>query len=159
MLSLTTERRIVRFDRLDLRYNDLANVWRGRCAVANGCFDLLHPGHLAVIRELDKLCFDYGLHPLVLLNSDLSVGSLKGSSRPVVPEESRATLIANLRWPVSVVLFDQPTPIEAMDDLRPSWIVKGGDYRAQDVVVSSGAQVRIVPHVDGWSTTRILERR
>lgn len=130
--------------------------WRGRCAVTNGCFDILHPGHLYVLANLDTEAYRRGLRPIVALNSDVSVRSLKGSERPHVPQDARAMLINYLKWPFTVVLFDEETPQRLMDFLRPQLVIKGGDYDSKTVVKWEYSDVLIVPTRQGWSTTKIL---
>jgi D-beta-D-heptose 7-phosphate kinase/D-beta-D-heptose 1-phosphate adenosyltransferase len=125
----------------------------------NGCFDLLHIGHVTLLdearREGDRL--------IVGINSDASVKELKGPGRPVVPENARAQVLAGLEAVDAVVIFDEPTPLELMIALRPDVIVKGGDYDADEIVGapeirSWGGSVKIVPFVDGFSTTSLLAR-
>jgi D-beta-D-heptose 7-phosphate kinase/D-beta-D-heptose 1-phosphate adenosyltransferase len=131
----------------------------GRCAVANGCFDLIHPGHLELLRHLDQVARQRDLFAIVAMNSDASVRRLKGPSRPIIPEACRADLLNNLRWPFTVVLFDEDTPQELMDFLKPPVVVKGAEYRQEDVVRWSGSEVLSVPMMDGWSTTGIIGDR
>ena len=99
--------------------------WRGRCAIANGCFDGCHPGHLEILAALDAEAYARRLRPIVALNSDLSVKGLKGSARPIIPAVARATLINNLRWPLSVVIFDEENPQRLMDWFQPTVVIKG----------------------------------
>lgn len=123
----------------------------------NGCFDLLHIGHVVLLddarREGDRL--------IVGINSDASVSRLKGPSRPIVPEHARARVLAALAAVDAVVVFDEATPLELMIALRPDVIVKGGDYVAEDIVGarevrSWGGRVKIVPFVEGFSTTQLI---
>lgn len=138
-------------------------AWRAEgltVVFTNGCFDLLHIGHVTLLddarREGDRL--------IVGINSDASVQRLKGPSRPIVPEHARARVLAGLEAVDAVVVFDQPTPLELMVALRPEVIVKGGDYEADTIVGapevrSWGGRVKIVPFVEGYSTTKLLERQ
>jgi rfaE bifunctional protein nucleotidyltransferase chain/domain len=131
--------------------------FRGRCAVANGCFDVwLHPGHLAVLATLDTEAYKRGLRPIVALNSDASVRFLKGFMRPHVPDRARAALINNLKWPLTVVIFDEETPQRLMDILRPQIVVKGREYDPKNVVRWKDSEVVGVTMVDGWSSSKIL---
>ena len=128
-------------------------------AFANGCFDLLHVGHITVLEQSRR----QGDRLIVAINSDRSAGSLKGSGRPVVREADRARVLAALAVVDAVVVFDEPTPLELILALRPDVIVKGGDYREDTIVgakevKSWGGEVAIVPVVDGHSTTRLIER-
>jgi D-beta-D-heptose 7-phosphate kinase/D-beta-D-heptose 1-phosphate adenosyltransferase len=128
----------------------------GRCVVANGCFDILHPGHLELLKGLSTVSFQMGLRPVVGLNSDSSVRALKGTGRPVVPQEARAALLNSLQWPLTVVIFDEETPQLLMDTLRPAVVVKGSEYTPDSVVRWSGSQVVTVDMVPKWSTSRIV---
>lgn len=130
--------------------------WRGRCAVANGCFDGCHPGHLEILAALDAEAYKRGLRPIVAVNSDASIRMLKGSDRPVMPEIARATLINNLRWPLTVVIFDEMTPHRLMEFLQPVIVIKGGEYDPKSVVRWKDSEVITVPMKDSWSTTNIL---
>ena len=133
---------------------------RGRKVVfTNGCFDILHAGHLASLEGAKRL----GDLLVVGLNSDASVRGLKGDSRPVIDQENRASLLAGLACVDVVVIFDEPTPDELIRQLDPNVLVKGGDYRVDqiagaDFVLSRGGQVLALPLVPGLSTTAILER-
>ena len=125
----------------------------------NGCFDLLHPGHLRVLETARAHCDRL----LVGLNSDQSVKRLKGDSRPVQDEMSRALVLASLSCVDGVVIFGEDTPLELIGVLRPSLLVKGGEYKADQVVGASlvdswGGKLLLVDMVPGWSTTRILSR-
>ena len=122
---------------------------RGCCVVANGCFDLIHPGHLQILRSLYEHARMIGATPIVALNSDESVRRLKGPSRPIMPLDARIALLTNLRWPLSVVVFDE-------DTLRPVSVIKGSQYPADSVIRWIGSMVVTVEMVGGWSTTGIL---
>ena len=125
----------------------------------NGCFDVIHRGHvsyLAQARDLGDL--------LVLgLNSDSSVRRLKGPTRPVNDEESRALVLASLECVDYVVLFDEDTPYHLIDAIQPDILVKGGDYQIDqivgyDIVKAHGGEVLTLPFVDGFSSTSIINR-
>ncbi len=133
---------------------------RGETVVfTNGCFDILHPGHvryLEAARELGDLL-------VVGLNSDASVRRIKGPPRPVCTQEERAVVLAGLRSVDYVVIFDEDTPLALIDAVRPDILVKGGDWRVEEivgreVVERSGGRVVTIPVVEGKSTTGILER-
>ena len=132
----------------------------GGCLVfTNGCFDLLHPGHVSYLRAARSL----GDALVVGLNSDASVGRLKGPSRPIVPEKDRAVILAALKSVDAVVLFGEDTPVRLMRELKPANYVKGGDYRIDDlpeaeVAAELGAEVRILPFELEYSTTALIER-
>ena len=133
---------------------------RGKTVVfTNGCFDLLHAGHVKYLQKAR------GLGDLLVmgLNSDSSVRRLKGEKRPLIGEEERAHILAALDCIDYVVLFDQDTPLELITALKPHILAKGGDYTAdgvvgKDVVEAYGGRVELVSFVDGKSTTNIIER-
>ena len=137
-------------------------VWRAngeRVAFTNGCFDLLHVGHIAVLEQSRR----QGDRLIVAINSDASVSCLKGPNRPVVGERERARVLAALAAVDAVVVFGEATPLELIVATRPDVIVKGGDYNEDTVVgakevKSWGGKVAIVPTVEGYSTTRLIER-
>ena len=147
-----------------IRTRAAAVDWRqrqsGPVVFTNGVFDLLHPGHV----DLLEAAREQGTHLIVGLNSDASARRLaKGPSRPVMGQTDRARLLAALEAVDCVVVFDEPTPLELVRELRPDVLVKGGDYAPEDVVGgdvvrSSGGRVVIVPLVPGYSTTSIVER-
>ncbi len=125
----------------------------------NGCFDLLHPGHIEYLAQARAL----GDVLVVGLNSDASVRRLKGAGRPLVPEADRAAALAALRSVDAVTLFDEDTPLELISALLPDVLVKGGDYDldgivGREVVEEAGGEVRVLPFVEGYSTTGILNR-
>jgi rfaE bifunctional protein nucleotidyltransferase chain/domain len=130
-----------------------------RVVFTNGCFDILHRGHVAYLAQARAL----GDRLVVGLNTDASVRGLKGPGRPVVSEDDRAFVIAALAAVDAVTLFDEPTPAELIAALQPDVLVKGGDYSPQnvvgrDTVEAAGGRVVIIPFVAGRSTTGILER-
>ena len=126
-------------------------------AFSNGCFDLLHRGHLDSLvlaaAAADTL--------LVALNSDRSVVELKGAGRPLLPQADRAALIAALRPVSAVTIFDEPTPLETILSVRPDVLVKGSEYSTDDIVGARevqawGGKVLRVPMRAGWSTSQII---
>jgi D-beta-D-heptose 7-phosphate kinase/D-beta-D-heptose 1-phosphate adenosyltransferase len=133
---------------------------RGKTVVfTNGCFDLLHAGHVKYLQKARNL----GDLLIMGLNSDASVRRLKGDKRPLIDEEERAHLLAALNCIDYVVLFDQDTPLELITALKPHILVKGGDYTPEsvvgkEVVESYGGRVELITFVDGKSTTNIIER-
>lgn len=133
---------------------------RGGTVVATGgCFDLLHPGHVATLEGARAL----GDCLVVLLNSDASVTRLKGAGRPLVPERDRAQVLSALRCVDAVVVFGEDTPETALRRLRPDVFTKGGDYRGRTipeeaVMRAFGGQVVLLPTLSGRSTTRLIER-
>jgi D-beta-D-heptose 7-phosphate kinase/D-beta-D-heptose 1-phosphate adenosyltransferase len=128
-------------------------------AFTNGCFDILHPGHLYSLAETAKEA-DY---LIVGLNSDASVKRLKGPDRPINSTESRAIVMANLVLVDAVIVFEEDTPLELISSLLPDVLVKGGDYTIDTIVgakeiIANGGKVIINPIVEGFSTTNIIEK-
>ncbi len=126
-------------------------------AFTNGCFDLIHAGHLAGL----ELAADAADLLVVALNSDSSVRDLKGPGRPIIGQDDRARLIAALRPVSAVTIFAEPTPLECILRLRPDVLVKGSEYRTEEIVgarevVSWGGRVLRVPMVEGLSTSQII---
>jgi rfaE bifunctional protein nucleotidyltransferase chain/domain len=125
----------------------------------NGCFDLLHPGHIGFLAQARAL----GDLLVVGLNSDDSVRRLKGAGRPLVAEADRAAVLAGLRSVDAATLFDEDTPLELIRELLPDVLVKGADYNLEgvvgrEVIEEAGGDVRVLPFVEGYSTTDILNR-
>ena len=119
----------------------------------NGCFDILHVGHI----ELLNYCASLG-DVIIGLNSDLSVTRLKGKDRPINTEQDRKRILLNLRSVSEVVIFDEDTPLELIKNLMPDVIVKGGDYLASEVIGSEVAEIRIFEFVEGYSSTLIIKK-
>ncbi|WP_104706746.1 D-glycero-beta-D-manno-heptose 1-phosphate adenylyltransferase, partial [Helicobacter bizzozeronii] len=126
-----------------------------RVVFTNGCFDLLHRGHVHYLQEAKKL----GDILVVGLNSDSSVRTLKGASRPVCDQASRAFILAGLECVDFVVIFEEQTPLDLIKTLEPDILVKGGDYQGQEVVGSDLVeQVVLIDFVKGNSTTNIIHK-
>jgi rfaE bifunctional protein nucleotidyltransferase chain/domain len=149
--ALTLEEAILRFGR---------EKRNGRRIVfTNGCFDLLHPGHIRGF----ELARQMGDALIVGLNSDASVRQLKGPNRPVIPEQERAEILSALESVDAVVIFDELTPREVISSLLPDVLVKGGDWPGDQIVgreevEAAGGRVVSIPLVEGYSTTTILQR-
>lgn len=128
-----------------------------RIVFTNGCFDVLHMGHLKI---LDQCRLIAGLDGAVVvgINSDSSVKKLKGQDRPINDEYQRASMLVHLKPVDHVVVFEEDTPLELIEKLRPDVIVKGGDYEAKNVVGANISAVVIVPFEEGYSTTSFVER-
>jgi D-beta-D-heptose 7-phosphate kinase/D-beta-D-heptose 1-phosphate adenosyltransferase len=128
-------------------------------AFTNGCFDILHAGHIASLTEAAK----HGDYLVVGLNSDSSVKGLKGDNRPVNDENSRALVMASLFMVDAVIIFSEPTPLELIKAIQPNVLVKGGDYKVEEIagakeVIKWGGQVIINPIIKGFSTTSIINK-
>jgi D-beta-D-heptose 7-phosphate kinase/D-beta-D-heptose 1-phosphate adenosyltransferase len=134
--------------------------WRGlRVGFTNGCFDLLHPGHVKLMTEARAVCDRL----VVGLNSDASVRRLKGPERPVQDQQARAEVLAALEAVDLVVIFEQDTPVELIRRIKPTVLVKGADYRIEevvgrDVVEAEGGRVVLVDLVPGYSTSALVRR-
>jgi rfaE bifunctional protein nucleotidyltransferase chain/domain len=130
-----------------------------RIVLTNGCFDLLHPGHVRYLRAARRL----GDVLVVAVNSDASVRRLKGPPRPLVPQADRCEVLAALETVDYVVVFDEDTPAELIATLLPDVLVKGGDWAAEhivgaDVVRAHGGVVQSLPFARGYSTTALVQR-
>lgn len=141
--------------------NILANAKKERKTVVftNGCFDLLHRGHVHLLTEAKKR----GDILVVGVNSDRSVQAIKGADRPIFPDSERAELIAALEMVDYVTRFDEPDPYEVIRALQPDVLVKGGDWPKDrivgaDIVEGKGGEVVVIPYLEGHSTTEIIER-
>jgi len=156
--GLTAGEKILDLERIKLRVAE----WRssGETIVfTNGCFDLLHVGHITLLED----CRRFGSKLVLGLNADASVCRLKGPTRPIVSERERARVMAALAAVDAVVLFEEDTPLELIRALRPNVLVKGGDYTIETVVghedvIASGGRIEIVPTVEGFSTTNIVKK-
>ncbi|QJD76994.1 D-glycero-beta-D-manno-heptose 1-phosphate adenylyltransferase [Spirosoma rhododendri] len=139
-----------------------ADAWRadGQAIVfTNGCFDIVHLGHIDYLEKARNL----GQRMILGLNTDASVSRIKGPLRPVVNEYARARLMAALEFVDAVTLFDEPTPLELIEAVRPDILVKGNDYSIStivgaDFVLGNGGRVETVALVPGYSTTSLIAR-
>lgn len=137
-------------------------VWRfkdHKIVFTNGCFDILHPGHIDYLMK----AADLGNRIIVGLNSDNSVRRLKGESRPLIGEKERALTLASLSFVNAVVIFDEDTPYELIKSIQPDILVKGKDYEisdiaGHDIVLNNGGQVITLELLPGYSTTSLIEK-
>ena len=125
----------------------------------NGCFDILHAGHVHLLAA----CAQLGDRLIIGLNADASVKRLKGESRPINDEKSRAILLAALQFTDAIILFEQDTPETIIQTIRPDVLVKGGDWAKEQIVGSSfvesyGGVVKTISYLPGFSTTQIIAR-
>jgi len=119
----------------------------------NGCFDVIHRGHI----ELLLHCASIGDKVIVGINSDKSVQKLKGPTRPIYSQDDRKVLLEELKCVDEVIIFDEDTPYELIQRIKPSIIVKGGDYTPKQVVGNDLAEVVIFGTISGYSSTKIIE--
>lgn len=125
----------------------------------NGCFDMLHRGHIHLLSSARAM----GDTLVIGLNTDESVRNLKGSSRPVKDQVTRAAILASMEFVNYVILFNDPTPIDLIREVRPDILVKGGDYREEeivgyDIVSSYGGKVTTIPFLEGFSSTSLINK-
>jgi len=140
----------------------IAKYWASKgekMAFTNGCFDIVHRGHIDYLSKAK----DLGTKLILGLNTDASVQRLKGPQRPVVDEQSRAILMAALQFIDLVVFFDEDTPYELIKALQPDILVKGSDYNAEeivgyDILMAKGGKVETIDFVEGFSTSSIVEK-
>lgn len=131
----------------------------GKVVFTNGCFDLLHLGHIHYLAQAK----DLGTHLIIGVNSDQSVSQLKGPQRPIKDEQTRLHLLAALACVDAVVLFTEETPLELIGNLLPDVLVKGGDWALDsivgaDIVLANGGAVHSLPFVEGFSTTNYVDK-
>lgn len=125
----------------------------------NGCFDLLHPGHIHLLYSARQL----GDMLIIGLNSNESVRRLKGAQRPVMDEYARAIVLASLAFVDTVVLFSEDTPLELITEIRPDVLVKGGDYQPDEIVGaefirSKGGKIVTIPFLEGYSSSTLIDK-
>ena len=137
---------------LNLKKNDKSIVF------SNGCFDIIHEGHLSLLKAAKEL----GDFLIIGLNSDSSVKALKGPTRPINNENTRAKNLLKYDFVDAITIFSEITPKKLIDELHPDILVKGGDYSKDDIVgaetvMSYGGEVIILPFIEGYSTTNIIE--
>ena len=142
--------------------SEIINEWRlngDKIVFTNGCFDLIHLGHLEVLAR----SADLGDKLIVGINSDMSIKKIKGNSRPIIEEDSRAKQLAAIEFIDAVILFNEDTPYNLINILKPDVLTKGGDYKKNDIVgnqliYKEQGEVVIIPLTQGYSTTSILEK-
>jgi len=125
----------------------------------NGCFDILHIGHARYLYAASKM----GDFLIVAMNSDRSVKAIKGPDRPIMNQSERSEMLASLECVDMVVIFDEDNPLEVIRYLMPDILVKGGDWKEEDIigadeVRSAGGQIRSIPYINGYSTSGIIKR-
>lgn len=125
----------------------------------NGCFDLLHTGHLHTLQEAKNL----GDKLVVGVNASSSVQKLKGSNRPIQSEEDRSIMLAALQIVDAVIIFEEETPLKIIEDITPDVLVKGGDWKIENIVganhvLNNGGFVKSIPLLEGYSTTDLIKK-
>ena len=129
-----------------------------RIVFTNGCFDLLHVGHVRLLKDARSL----GDRLVVAINSDQSIRKIKGNKRPIVPQAERAEVIASLESVDFVTIFDEPDPYNVIAELEPDFLVKGGDWGedkiiGSDIVQKRGGEVVRIPFIEGASSSNMVE--
>ena len=145
----------IEFDRIlaYYRFKDYKIVF------TNGCFDIIHYGHISYLLKASE----FGDILIVGLNSDDSIRRIKGEKRPIFNQESRSMVLASLLFVSNVVVFNEDTPLKLIEKIRPNILVKGGDYTEDSIiganfVKSYGGEVKIINYINGYSTSKIIEK-
>ncbi len=141
---------------------ELVKNWKSandKVVFTNGCFDIVHLGHIDYLEKARNL----GTKLVLGLNTDASVNRLKGPTRPVVNEYARARMMAAFEFIDAVILFDEPTPLQLIEAVKPDILVKGDDYTVEtivgsDFVIANGGEVKTISLVQGYSTTKLIEK-
>ena len=125
----------------------------------NGCFDIIHRGHIHYLAQ----AADLGDYLIIGLNTNDSVKKLKGTDRPVQDEHTRAEILASFTFISAVILFQEDTPINLIETIKPNILIKGGDYQEDEIVgadfvIANGGEVKIIPFLDGYSTSGLIEK-
>ncbi|MEA5428102.1 MULTISPECIES: D-glycero-beta-D-manno-heptose 1-phosphate adenylyltransferase [Arcicella] len=153
-----TENKIVSLEEAIKRAEDWQKEGK-KIVFTNGCFDIVHLGHIDYLEKARNL----GDKLILGLNTDASVKRLKGETRPVVNEYARSRMMAAFEFIDAVILFDEPTPLEVIQEIQPDILVKGDDYVVEtivgaDFVMGKGGEVKTIPLVKGYSTTSLIEK-
>ncbi len=135
----------------------LARFKKQKIVFTNGCFDILHQGHIVYLSK----AADAGDKLIIGLNSDESVKKLKGNNRPVMDQDSRALLLASLHFVSAVIIFDEDTPYRLIEHIQPDVLVKGGDYKPEeiagyDIVKAKGGEILTVDYLEGYSSSALI---
>jgi len=141
------------------RWLHIARFKLQRIVFTNGCFDVLHPGHIQYLAKAAEMADLL----MIGLNTDESVRKLKGPSRPYLHQDARALILASLCFVSAVVLFNEETPYNLIKHVQPDLLVKGGDYKPEeivgyDIVKANGGEVHIIEFIQGFSSTGIIEK-
>ena len=146
------------YSRVDLE--KMIDNWKqnnNKIVFTNGCFDIVHRGHIDVLSKIA----DLGDKIIVGINSDKSINKIKGEKRPIIDQFSRSLLLASIGFIDAVVIFDNDTPLELIESINPDILAKGGDYKVEEIVghntvIKNGGRVITIPLVKGFSTTNIV---
>lgn len=146
----------------DVHLNQQIAIWRflsKKIVFTNGCFDILHLGHIDYLSKAK----DLGDILLIGLNTDDSVKRLKGDNRPIKNQQERAILLASLQFVDGIILFDEDTPYKLIQKIKPDILVKGSDYRKEeivgaDIIQNTGGEIITIDFLEGYSTTAILDK-
>lgn len=133
--------------------NEIPNLQKRKKIFTNGCFDLLHPGHLTLL----EFCASLG-EVTVGLNSDASVRRLKGEARPVIAEAYRKYALESCKWVNEVIIFEEDTPLQLIKKLNPDVIVKGAEYRGMEIIGENIAEIVLFDPVSDFSTSKLIAR-
>lgn len=144
---------------MDLKKIDKLKLANKRVVFTNGCFDILHLGHIKYLQKAKEL----GDILVVGLNSDISVRNLKGNKRPIFNQDERSQILLALSCVDFVIFFDEKTPLMLIKQIKPDVLVKGGDWKTEDIVgsdfvINRGGVVRSLNFEDGYSTTKTIEK-
>ena len=158
MFTKEIENKILSNDSLS-KTIDLLRKYDKKVVFTNGCFDLLHPGHLKLLKKAKSFADVL----IVGINSDSSVRVLKGEGRPVVNQEDRLVILSCLKIVDFVIIFEEETPLNLIKCISPSVLVKGGDYKLSEIVggehvIKNGGKVKIVKLKEGYSTSKFLKK-
>ena len=150
------DKKILTWDNLG-RILELLN--KEKIVFTNGCFDILHPGHIHILDQAKS----YGDMLIVGLNSDNSIKRLKGPKRPKVSQSDRLKILSSIKFVDYVVLFEEETPLKLIEKIKPNFLVKGGDYILEDIVgrefvEKNGGQVKIVKLLEGHSSSSLIDK-
>ena len=148
---------VLRNSSLDIFFSKIRSENK-KIVFTNGCFDIIHPGHIHILSQAKLL----GDILVVGLNSDKSVKNLKGKERPLVNESDRAKILLSIKYVDYVTIFDESTPKDIIEKIKPDTLVKGGDYIVDDIVgskfvIDSGGTVEIVKFLDGYSSSNYID--
>tara|TARA_B100000941_G_C28352322_1_gene472508 strand:+ start:250 stop:714 length:465 start_codon:yes stop_codon:yes gene_type:complete len=150
------DRKILNWDTLD---STLVSINKEKIVFTNGCFDILHPGHIHILDQAKS----YGDILIVGLNSDESIKKLKGPKRPKVSQKDRLRILSSIKFVDYAILFEEDTPLKLIKKIKPNILVKGGDYNSDDIVgsefvKSNGGEIKIVQLLEGYSSSSLIDK-